>query len=147
MKKNSNLLPGARLQHAKMPFKHSRDAVQSFCSKTKHLDAKRGMGSQHGFTLLEVMVAVVILGLAYVSILQSFSLSMSNIHKVREVRAEIFEENLQLGQMTKFTGGGVSEAEEGEGERTLFIEGHKYQLVTITSTSGEMVTLGLEKIL
>ena len=39
-----------------------------------------GLTDTEGFTILEVMVAVVILGLSYVSILQSFSLSMSNIH-------------------------------------------------------------------
>lgn len=97
--------------------------------------------------MLEVMVAVVILGLSYVSILQSFSLSMSNIHKVRRVRAEIFEESLQLAQITKYTGDDLDEDEEYEGESTVFIEGHKFQLVTITSESGEMATLRLEKAL
>ncbi|MCK5438116.1 MAG: type II secretion system protein, partial [Desulfobulbaceae bacterium] len=34
---------------------------------------------QKGFTLIEVFVAVIILGLAYVAILQSFSVSLTNI--------------------------------------------------------------------
>ncbi len=97
--------------------------------------------------MLEVMVAVVILGLSYVSILQSFSTSLSNIHKVRRVRAEIFEENLQLAQGTKFTGDDLTEEDEDERESTVFIEGHKYQLVIITSESGEMATLRLERVI
>ncbi len=130
MKKNLNLLPGARQQHVKMRDRFMR------------------LADSDGFTILEVMVAVVILGLSYVSILQSFSLSMSNIHKVRRVRAEIFTESMQLAQSTKFTGdSNLNSDDEYEGESTLFMEGLKYQLMTITSESGEMATLRLEKVL
>ena len=97
-----------------------------------------------GFTLLEVLVAVVILGLSYVAILQSFSLSLRNISKIETQRANTFEELSNLIQEARFSGDTDTEDTEAAGED--FIEGHKYRLVLVTSESGGMETLRLEKI-
>lgn len=95
-----------------------------------------------GFTLLEVLVAVVILGLSYVAVLQSFSLSLRNITKIEKQRTSLFEELSTLIQEAHFSDD--TEVREAEGED--FIEGSKYRLVLIRSESGGMETLRLEKI-
>jgi len=97
-----------------------------------------------GFTLLEVLVAVVILGLSYVAILQSFSLSLRNITKIEEQRASLFEESSNLIHDARFSGDTDTEDIEVDGED--FIEGHKYRLVLVLGESGNMETLRLEKI-
>lgn len=95
-----------------------------------------------GFTLLEVLVAVVILGLSYVAILQSFSLSLRNITKIEKQRANMFEELSNLIHDARFS----DDTEDMEVEGEDFIEGHKYRLVLVPSESGDMETLRLEKI-
>ncbi|MCJ7602967.1 MAG: prepilin-type N-terminal cleavage/methylation domain-containing protein [Desulfobulbaceae bacterium] len=101
---------------------------------------------QAGFTLLEVLVAVLILGLAYVAVLQNFSISLKNIDKISKTRQAVFEELLTFSEDTKFTGGNQLESDEEE-EGTLFIEGEKYRLVVVKSNSGELATLKLQTIL
>jgi prepilin-type N-terminal cleavage/methylation domain-containing protein len=101
---------------------------------------------QAGFTLLEVLVAVLILGLAYVAVLQNFSISLKNIDKISKTRQAVFEELLIFSEDNKFTGGNQLESDEEE-EGTLFIEGEKYRLVVVKSNSGELATLKLQTIL
>jgi|GEM_PF-957104 len=104
---------------------------------------------QAGFTLLEVLVAVLILGMAYVAVLENFSISLKNIDKITKTRQAVFEELLAFSEGSKFTGTDLlaSEEEEEEEESTLFIEGEKYRLVAVKSTSGELATLKLQTIL
>ena len=98
-----------------------------------------------GFTLLEVLAAVLILSLAYVAVLQSFSVSLSNLEKVRTTRETVFEELISFTKNVKFSGGGaLDEDEEEMAEGTLFIEGLKYKLVEVTSESGELATLQMQ---
>ena len=100
---------------------------------------------QTGFTLLEVLVAVLILGLAYVAVLENFSISLRNIDKVGKTRQAVFDELLAFSESIKFTGPDLLEDEE-EDEGTLFIEGEKYQLMEVLSESGELATLKLQPI-
>lgn len=95
-----------------------------------------------GFTLLEVLVAVVILGLSYVAVLQSFSLSLRNIAKIEQQRLTLFEEVVNLLQDARFSDDTEDKGIDGED----FIEGHKYRLVLVPGESGNMETLRLEKI-
>ena len=55
--------------------------------------------NKNGFTLIEVLAAVIILGLAYVAVLQSFSLSMKNIARIETARANTFAEMLAFEQL------------------------------------------------
>jgi prepilin-type N-terminal cleavage/methylation domain-containing protein len=100
---------------------------------------------QDGFTLLEVLVAVLILGLAYVAVLENFSISLRNIDKARGTRQEVFAELLDFSGMAKFTGETSLEPDEEEG--VLYMEGEKYKLMVVTSDNGEMATLKLQTIL
>ncbi len=87
-------------------------------------------------------MAVVILGLSYVAVLQSFSLSLRNIAKIEKQRMNLFEELVALVQDARFS----ADAEDKEIAGEDFIEGHKYRLVLVPGESGNMETLRLEKI-
>jgi len=89
--------------------------------------------SQKGFTLLEVLVAVVILGLAYVAILQSFSHSTLSILRLEKKRGGA------LAAAQEFAADG--HAAKGE----LFLEGHRFKLIRVASDDGRMETLRLVK--
>jgi prepilin-type N-terminal cleavage/methylation domain-containing protein len=65
-----------------------------------------------GFTLLEVLVAVMILGLSYVAVLQSFSLSMQKIQHLETKRIEIFDNLLGFEEEARFTGDFDNDEEE-----------------------------------
>lgn len=101
---------------------------------------------QDGFTLLEVLAAVLILGLAYVAVLENFSISLRNIDKVRRTRQEVFAELIAFSGNAKFTGDVSLEPDDKE-EGVLFMEGEKYKLMVVTSDNGEMATLKLQPIL
>jgi prepilin-type N-terminal cleavage/methylation domain-containing protein len=101
---------------------------------------------QAGFTLLEVLAAVLILGLAYVAVLDSFSISLRNIHKVSNTRQAVFADLTAFNSDIKFTGDTNLETDKKE-EGVLFMEGEKYKLMVVTSESGEMTTLKLQPIL
>lgn len=98
---------------------------------------------QQGFTLLEVMVAVVILGLSYVAILQSFSLSARNIIRVEESRFDNLQDSMFLDrQLNTFTATTSLSADYGE----IFVTGTKYKLVIIESVDGAIKTLQLQRL-
>ncbi len=97
-----------------------------------------------GFTLLEVLVAVMILGLSYVAVLQSFSLSMQKIQHLETKRIEIFDNLLGFEEEARFTGDFDNDEEE-ETDFPLFLEGHKYNVVIITDDDTDLMSLKLEK--
>ena len=88
---------------------------------------------QNGFTLLEVLVAVVILGLAYVAILQSFSHSTLSILRLEKKR------DGALSSAQEFAAD--SHASRGE----LFLEGHRFKLRRVMSDDERLETLRLVK--
>jgi len=90
--------------------------------------------SQNGFTLLEVLVAVVILGLAYVTLLESFSLSSRNIHRLGVRRQKLHARAMAFDRQ-------LEAAAAGEGE--LFLAGHRFNLRLLTSEDGRLATLRL----
>ncbi|MDA8165897.1 MAG: type II secretion system protein [Desulfobacteraceae bacterium] len=107
------------------------------------LEKKRApAGGQSGFTLLEVVVAVVILGMAYVAVLQNFSFSLKNILRVEESQRQTLDASLAFEEMLR-------PADEEAGERKdpptgpVFLEGHQYNLVVVTSKDGQFATLKL----
>lgn len=96
-----------------------------------------------GFTLIEVLAAVVILGLSYVAILQNFSVSIKNISRIDKARTEALNTSLAFEELLWPS----EEDEEAANEDyPVFLEGRIFQLVIVTSEDGGMSTLKLEKI-
>ncbi len=54
------------------------------------------ISNSQGFTLIEIVVAMIILGLAYVAVLQNFSVSMKNITKIDLSRTEVVNEVMEF---------------------------------------------------
>lgn len=106
---------------------------------------ERGEG---GFSLIEVLVAVTILGVAYVAILQSFSLSLHNLGRMKASRALLMQDYLQFeARLVPLKEGEMKEKERrGKGEE-LFLKGGIYELWHLESENGSFNSLKLEKIL
>jgi len=99
-----------------------------------------GKKRQAGFTIIEVVVAVIILALAYASILQNFSLSLRNIDRVDSKQTEIFSRQLEFEALLRKIATGEEEDQQGE----VFLEGERSQVVMLTDESGQFVTLLIE---
>jgi len=95
---------------------------------------------QQGFTIMEVVVAVIVLALAYTSILQNFSLSLRNIKRIDDKLALFFSEQLQFESKLEEMAFGGEVEQEGE----IFLEGEKYRLVVVSSENGDFFTLFTE---
>lgn len=91
--------------------------------------------AEKGFTLLEVLVAVLILGLAYVAVMQNFSVSLNNILRMSDYRSRLFDTAIDFER--EFFD------PESDIEGTIFLEGSRYNLVLITSEDEKLMTLKL----
>jgi len=90
-----------------------------------------------GFTVLEVLLAVVILGLAGAALLESLSLSGRNLSRLGSTRREIRKEASGFARL-------LSDPElEATGE--IVLEGGRYRLRRVESASGRFTSLRLEK--
>ena len=98
--------------------------------------------SQGGFTLIEVLLAVLIMSMAYVTILQNFSVSMRNIFRLDEKRTSMFENHLAFEQVLFGTGG---EDEDAVSEETVFLESASWALYQVATEDNELMTLKLVK--
>ena len=100
---------------------------------------------QKGFTLIEVFAAVIILGLAYVAILQSFSVSLTNIDRLDRSASLLLNDVLEFERL--LLPGEDEEEGEGEGEiGEVFLEGDKYKLILIANEKKDLMSLKLEKL-
>lgn len=119
------------------------DTGQSFVGTgSSRPSVKKIAGDQRGFTIIEVVVAVIILALAYGTILQNFSLALRNIDRVDKKRTSIFEQQLQFEsrlQQMSFSDQG-DQGDDGE----VFLEGNRYQLVVVRNETGELTSLVTE---
>lgn len=91
---------------------------------------------EQGFTLLEVLVAVLILSLAYVAVLQNFSQSSTNIFRLEKGWAADLQESLTLEQQLR----GPDLAGE------VMAMGRKFVLKEISSKDGYLETVRLERL-
>jgi len=97
-----------------------------------------------GFTLLEILVAVAILGLAYVVVLQNFSQSFHNLERVeqgwtRDFAAILSRERDFMVIPTKKT-----DVELPTGE--VYVKGGVFQLVVAKNYASGQTTVMLEKL-
>lgn len=90
---------------------------------------------EQGFTLLEVLVAVLILSLAYVAVLQNFSQSSANISRLEKSSTADLRETMALEQQLR---GADLAGEE-------MVLGQKFVLKKINSKDGQLETVKLEK--
>ena len=103
---------------------------------------ERLMRSDKGFSLIEILVAVTIMGLAYVAILQSFSLSARNITKMEESRSSIMRTSMEFEKKT-LSLDKIDSDVAGEGE--VVVTGQRFQLTMITDDNDTFMTLKLDK--
>jgi prepilin-type N-terminal cleavage/methylation domain-containing protein len=102
------------------------------------------ISAQAGFTLLEVLVAVVILGLVYVAVLQNFSFSLQNVLRVEKSKEETLASALAFEDKLR-----PADEEAGEPKKVpvgpVFLAGHQYNLVLVTSEDHQFMTLQLTR--
>ena len=97
--------------------------------------------SSAGFTLLEILVAVAILGMAYLVILQNFSLSLQNISRLERNGMQLLSVQLEMDKHFIFEG---LDEEEPAGE--VFVEDGSYKVLLVASEEDErLVTLVMKK--
>lgn len=102
-----------------------------------------GAGLQAGFTLLEILVAVAILGMAYLVVLQNFSHSLRNIERVERAGLRSYV-TLLAQEREMMTIPAKLEVEPLDGE--IYVEGQKFQVVLVDSAeSPGQVALLLER--
>ncbi len=97
---------------------------------------------QRGFTLIEILVAVTIMGLAYVAILQNFSMSARSIAAMEEGRTAILANALEFERTLLDLD--QAEQEAGNGGDAL-AEGAIYQLSQVIDQNDDFMTLQLKK--
>lgn len=92
-----------------------------------------------GFTLLEIMAAMLLLSLAYVAILESFSASLSQISRLDRHYGRLLKlETTVLSTPLIFPG-----IDDNEPEGELYLEGSRYKLIHIKANAGAVETLAL----
>ena len=123
--------------------KSNSNFFKNLCSSFFVLPSKK---KEKGFTLIEIVVAVIILGLAYVAVLQNFSISMKNILRVEKSRTRVFEQMLAFEDELHITEEEEEEEEMSEQDFPIFLEGSIYAVVVVTDEDEEFVSLRLEKI-
>jgi prepilin-type N-terminal cleavage/methylation domain-containing protein len=96
---------------------------------------------QAGFTLIEVVMAVVILGLAYVAVLQNFSFSLEKILRVEESKRQTLAASLEFDDLLHV----AAEKEDSSVAYPIYLEGGIYRLVLLTGKDEEFVSLRLER--
>ncbi|MDD5758549.1 MAG: type II secretion system protein [Desulfobulbaceae bacterium] len=97
---------------------------------------------QSGFSLLEILVAVTIMGLAYVAILQNFSMSTRSIVKMDAGRTELLASAMAFERMLL----SLDQAEQGASDAAgVLAEGGRYQLIEVIDENDDFMTLKLKK--
>ncbi len=97
--------------------------------------------SEQGFTLIEVLAAMLLLSLAYVAVMESFSSSLARVSRLdRHYRRLLEAEETILATPLFFAG---MEGDDTTGE--LYLEGQQYKLLRVKQESGAVETLVLVK--
>ena len=105
------------------------------------MSCRGGIVKGAGFTLLEVLLAVTILGMAYLAIMQNFSVSLQNIERIDRNGSQLFMAQLEMEK--HFLVRNLGEEIVGE----IFVEGDKYMIMLLTDDeSGKLTTLSLKEL-
>lgn len=97
---------------------------------------------QQGFSLIEILVAVTIMGLAYVAILQNFSMSARSIVSMEEGRAATLATSMAF-EKTLLTMD--LEGQEAADGAEIVAQGGRYDLALVIDEDDEFMTLKLKK--
>ncbi len=97
---------------------------------------------QQGFSLIEILVAVTIMGLAYVAILQNFSMSSRSIFAMEEGRAKTLATSMAFEQTLLFMD---VEGQDDAAGAEIVASGGRYDLALVTDEEDEFMTLKLKK--
>ena len=101
---------------------------------------REAKGTVAGFTLLEILVAVAILGMAYLVILQNFSVSLQNIVRLERNGMRLLSAQLEMDK--HFVTEDIDEEPAGE----IFVEDGGYKVLLVASEEDErLVTLVVKK--
>jgi prepilin-type N-terminal cleavage/methylation domain-containing protein len=93
-----------------------------------------------GFTLLEVLVAVAILGMAYLVVLQNFSVSLQNIDRLERNGMRLLSAQIEMDK--HFITENIEEDPGGE----IYIEDGIYKVLLVASEEDErLITLVIKK--
>ncbi len=95
---------------------------------------------EYGFTLMEVLVAVTILGLAFMVVMQNFSVSLGNIVRIERAFDQDYSAMLRLERLL------IPGLDKDPATGTVFVRGRRYQLVLVVPEGGRLSTLRLEKL-
>ena len=98
---------------------------------------------QRGFSLLEILVAVTIMGLAYVAILQNFSMSARSIGRMEEGRTALLANSLAFERMLLSMDQEEAGAASDGGE--ILAEGGRCELTQVIDENDDFMTLKLKK--
>jgi len=96
---------------------------------------------QRGFSVLEILVAVTIMGLAYVAILQNFSMSSRSIAKMDEGRTALLASSLVF-ERTLLS---LDQADKGGDAGEILADGGRFQLTQVIDENDDFMTLKLKK--
>lgn len=99
--------------------------------------------SRQGFSLIEILVAVTIMGLAYVAILQNFSMSSRGIFSMEEGRAKTLATSMAFEQTLLFMD--VEGQEKDTAGAEVVASGGSYDLELVRDEDDEFMTLKLKK--
>lgn len=100
------------------------------------------IAGKSGFSLLEILVAVTIMGLAYVAILQNFSMSSRTIASMERGRAEALASSMAF-ERTLLSLDQPDKKDDDRGQ--IVAEGALYSLTQVADETGEFMTLKLQK--
>jgi prepilin-type N-terminal cleavage/methylation domain-containing protein len=104
------------------------------------IEERASQESSDGFTLLEILVAVAILGMAYLVILQNFSLSLQNISRLERNGLQLLAVQLEMDR--HFIIENIDDEPTGE----VFVEDGSYKVLLVASEEDErLVTLVIKK--
>ena len=100
-------------------------------------------GAEQGFTLLEVMVAVLLLALGYVAALESFSSSLRRLGGDESKRELFLAEEVLFSRTLRFSPLTGSTAAESMAEGETFLLGQHYAVEKVQSENGLLHSLKL----